>query len=564
MQLIKGAIDTNLNKGVDSFFDAIKNGTLTLKTFREGVVGVFRDILFDIAKAATKELLIKPITDAIGSALRTGVSALFDSKTADAIVGPVAKASAGAAGDIAKSAAGAATGTCGCITDALSKAGGVAEKAASAAAPAAARVAEGVTRPAIVKAADASTDIVTRKVTTVPITPDLPAGTKADPLVVEAIPATGANTFGTLTGASASQAYAFGQAPGAANLTNPEALGAVGANVNMAPQGFQSTFGVPGSYAGNGMTSTGDYNTLTGTYTMAQQATPIQSLSMGYQQPLQGAAFGNTGNAPGFDAGLTDTKVIEDFSSKIEEVTPRIDQLGTSFGNLDASAIKWGSSVDGAAGQTDLLAGKTNNLASSTEQMIPQVDQMGSVTGMVAQSQEVLAATTGVNTTATATNTVATGLNTSAENLNSQAKVAGGGGDGGGFFSKIFSGIGSFFGFGQASGGIVQNNGAIARFAAGGGVMMRDSVPALLEPGEFVMKKSAVDSIGRSSMERMNATGKSSGGATNIKIQVDNSGQPKEAQQGETQFDGETAIVKLILKDLNSNGPIRRSIRGNT
>jgi hypothetical protein len=61
----------------------------------------------------------------------------------------------------------------------------------------------------------------------------------------------------------------------------------------------------------------------------------------------------------------------------------------------------------------------------------------------------------------------------------------------------------------------------------------------------------------------MNATGKSSGGATNIKVQVDNSGQPKQAEQGETQFDGETAIVKLILKDLNSNGPIRRSIRGN-
>jgi hypothetical protein len=77
------------------------------------------------------------------------------------------------------------------------------------------------------------------------------------------------------------------------------------------------------------------------------------------------------------------------------------------------------------------------------------------------------------------------------------------------------------------------------------------------------MKKSSVDSIGRNSLERMNSTGRSSGNATNIKVQVDNSGQPKQAEQGETQFDGETAIVKLILKDLNSNGPIRRSIRGN-
>jgi hypothetical protein len=139
--------------------------------------------------------------------------------------------------------------------------------------------------------------------------------------------------------------------------------------------------------------------------------------------------------------------------------------------------------------------------------------------------------------------------------------ASGGGGGGGGFPAGSFI---DMFGLATASGGFVDRSGAIARFAAGGGVMMRDSVPALLEPGEFVMKKSAVDSIGRSSMERMNATGKSSGGATNIKVQVDNSGQPKEAQQGETQFDGETAIVKLILKDLNSNGPIRRSIRGNT
>jgi hypothetical protein len=114
-----------------------------------------------------------------------------------------------------------------------------------------------------------------------------------------------------------------------------------------------------------------------------------------------------------------------------------------------------------------------------------------------------------------------------------------------------------------ASGGLVGGTSAWARFAAGGGVMMRDRVPSLLEPGEFVMKKTSVDSIGRTNLERMNATGKSSGGPTNIKVQIENQGAQKEAQQGETQMDGETAIVKLILKDLNSNGPIRRSIRGN-
>lgn len=139
--------------------------------------------------------------------------------------------------------------------------------------------------------------------------------------------------------------------------------------------------------------------------------------------------------------------------------------------------------------------------------------------------------------------------------------AAGAGGAGGGG-----AGIGSFLGNvipSIASGGMITNTSRWARFA-GGGLKLRDSVPSLLEPGEFVMKKSSVDSIGRNSLERMNATGKASGGATNIKVQVENQGAPKEAQQGETQMDGETAIVKLILKDLNSNGPIRRSIRGNT
>ena len=100
------------------------------------------------------------------------------------------------------------------------------------------------------------------------------------------------------------------------------------------------------------------------------------------------------------------------------------------------------------------------------------------------------------------------------------------------------------------------------RFASGGGVKKIDSVPALLQPGEFVMKKSAVDAIGSNNLERMNASNKASNKPTNIKVQLENSGKEKEAEQGETQFDGETAIVKIILKDLSSNGPIRRSMRG--
>jgi hypothetical protein len=119
-----------------------------------------------------------------------------------------------------------------------------------------------------------------------------------------------------------------------------------------------------------------------------------------------------------------------------------------------------------------------------------------------------------------------------------------------------------------SSGGLVNGHGAVGRMAGGGAVhrfagggLLRDSVPALLEPGEFVMRKSAVDSMGLPAMERMNAIGKS--GMPPVKIQIENSGQEKDAEQGESMMDGEAMVVKMILKDLKSNGPIRKSIRAN-
>lgn len=54
-----------------------------------------------------------------------------------------------------------------------------------------------------------------------------------------------------------------------------------------------------------------------------------------------------------------------------------------------------------------------------------------------------------------------------------------------------------------AVGGLVTTQG-IRRFAAGGGVVGRDSVPALLMPGEYVMKKSAVDMLGKETLDSLN------------------------------------------------------------
>lgn len=54
-----------------------------------------------------------------------------------------------------------------------------------------------------------------------------------------------------------------------------------------------------------------------------------------------------------------------------------------------------------------------------------------------------------------------------------------------------------------AIGGYVTHQG-IRHFAIGGTVAGRDSVPAMLMPGEYVMKKSAVDMIGKETLDAMN------------------------------------------------------------
>ena len=63
---------------------------------------------------------------------------------------------------------------------------------------------------------------------------------------------------------------------------------------------------------------------------------------------------------------------------------------------------------------------------------------------------------------------------------------------------------------GYATGGVVPPPG-IPSYATGGGV---DNVPAMLQEGEYVMRRSAVDSIGIENLNRMNRTGQVSGGVT--------------------------------------------------
>jgi hypothetical protein len=64
------------------------------------------------------------------------------------------------------------------------------------------------------------------------------------------------------------------------------------------------------------------------------------------------------------------------------------------------------------------------------------------------------------------------------------------------------------------------------RFELGGGIFGTDTVPAMLTPGEFVVKKSAVDAIGVDNLKAMNSgnTGTSMGDCVyNYSITVNSS-----------------------------------------
>ena len=111
---------------------------------------------------------------------------------------------------------------------------------------------------------------------------------------------------------------------------------------------------------------------------------------------------------------------------------------------------------------------------------------------------------------------------------------------------------GSIFGAGSAAGGPVQ--------LAAGGAMKRDRVPAMLEPGEFVIRKPMAKAIGGPALSAMNGTGK--GLTPNIEVVVNNEGSPKDASASvKPQVDVNKMVVEIVTRDIRNNGPIRKSLR---
>ena len=85
------------------------------------------------------------------------------------------------------------------------------------------------------------------------------------------------------------------------------------------------------------------------------------------------------------------------------------------------------------------------------------------------------------------------------------------------FFNLSMSGIGKFAFSGAVAhqGGLIKDDGKVQRFATGGAVRGGDNVPILAQGGEFVMQRSAVESIGIENLNRMNQGG---GGAVTVNV----------------------------------------------
>lgn len=93
----------------------------------------------------------------------------------------------------------------------------------------------------------------------------------------------------------------------------------------------------------------------------------------------------------------------------------------------------------------------------------------------------------------------------------------------------------------------------VPRFHVGG--LAHDEVPAILQRGEYVVSRKGVDAL-----DRINK-GDVSNPGVNVSINVNNqTGKPVDMKSSGVKFDGEKYVVDVILKDLESNGPLRYAL----
>ena len=91
---------------------------------------------------------------------------------------------------------------------------------------------------------------------------------------------------------------------------------------------------------------------------------------------------------------------------------------------------------------------------------------------------------------------------------------------------------------------------------------LRDSVSAMLEPGEFVLRKPIVDKLGVDTLNKVNAGSGDFGGDVNVEVNINNNGTPANVTATpEIRRENGKIIVDVILEDIRTNGPIRQQIR---
>jgi TP901 family phage tail tape measure protein len=132
--------------------------------------------------------------------------------------------------------------------------------------------------------------------------------------------------------------------------------------------------------------------------------------------------------------------------------------------------------------------------------------------------------------------------------------------------------IGALFGGPAGAGtGMMMggNQGARAGFAVGGevrgGTPGRDSVKANLMPGEFVMRKSAVDMVGRDNLDRINQTGRMA--SSNNQIQPVAAPPPAApvnvwaVTPDQMPPPGPNDIIAVVARDIRTGGPLKQLIK---
>jgi hypothetical protein len=169
-----------------------------------------------------------------------------------------------------------------------------------------------------------------------------------------------------------------------------------------------------------------------------------------------------------------------------------------------------------------------------------------------------VAATAGIVPISTAGVTIAGGITTLAATVAAAASAALIAINAAKVSSTFSSGIGSAITTLVAGGGMIHRagGGSVPGYASGN--MVRDRVPAMLEPGEFVLRKQAASAIGVPALQAMNAGGAAVG---NVVVNIKNEGTPQDATASTPRFDGEKFVIDIITRDLSNNGPIRRSMR---